>query len=69
MTTKIKITDSLTFSRLITNVDFIDLVFEGKGVFGGGVCLYTTDDKVVPFHGLIREDDFEKEFGFLIISD
>lgn len=68
MAAKLKVTDRTKFDQTIQSVDFKDLHYQGANIFSGSVLMYTTDDNIIPYHGLIYANDFERDYGFVIIN-
>ena len=68
MSVKIKITQPALYERQVSAVDTNKLKAESDTQFTGLIEIHRKHQNMAPFYGLIEADDFEREYGFQLVS-
>ena len=69
MAAKLKVTNREKFNQRVLRIDSKNLTLLREDMYGGSIIIHTVDDEVIPFHGLIYKNEFEKKYGFIVIND
>lgn len=62
----IKVTDKEKFEKTIKEIDATNLKVSNTDEFEGGIYITLNNGQIIPNYGLIKVDEFEKEFGFVL---
>jgi len=65
----VKITNKRLFGEKVLEIDVTGLKVESERIFSGGIYIHAKNGKTIPFYGIIYENDFEADFGFVLSSD